>query len=53
MYRLLKNRKKIKGTSLVGQWLRHRPSTAEGTGLIPDQGTKIPHARGHSQKLNK
>ena len=26
------------------QWLRLRASTAGGTGLIPGQGTKIPHA---------
>ena len=31
------------GTSLVVQWLRP-PSKAEGTGLIPGQGAKIPHA---------
>ena len=31
------------GTSLVVQWLRSHPSTAGGTGLIPGQGTKIPH----------
>ena len=30
-------------TSLAVQWLR-LPSNAGGTGLIPDQGTKIPHA---------
>ena len=28
----------------VVQWLRFHPSTAGGTGLIPGQGTKIPHA---------
>ena len=32
-------------TSLVVQWLRLRTSTAWGTGSIPGQGTKIPHAR--------
>ena len=31
------------GTSLVVQLLRP-PSKAEGTGLIPGQGAKIPHA---------
>ena len=31
------------GTSLVVQWLRICASTAEGTGSIPGQGTKIPH----------
>ena len=30
------------GTSLVVQWLRVCASTAGG---IPDQGTKIPHAK--------
>ena len=30
-------------TSLVVQWLRLFASNAGGTGLIPDQGTKIPH----------
>ena len=33
-----------KGTSLVVQWLRLRASTTGGTGLLPGQGTKIPHA---------
>ena len=32
------------GTSLAVQWLRLHTSTAGGTGLIPGQGTKIPHA---------
>ena len=32
------------GTSLVVQWLRLHASNAEGAGLIPHQGTKIPHA---------
>ena len=32
------------GTSLAVQWLRLRASTAGGMGLIPGQGTKIPHA---------
>ena len=31
------------GTSLAVQWLRLCTSNAEGTGSIPDQGTKIPH----------
>ena len=31
-------------TSLAVQWLRLSASNAEGTGLIPDQGTKIPHS---------
>ena len=45
------NLKKIYGgTSLVVQWLRLRASTAGGTGSIPGQGTKIPHAVPHGQK---
>ena len=30
--------------SLVVQWLRTHDSTARGTGLIPGQRSKIPHA---------
>ena len=32
------------GTSLVVHWLRIRASTGGDTGLISDQGTKIPNA---------
>ena len=32
------------------QWLRLRTSNARGTGLIPGQGTKIPHAVWCGQK---
>ena len=32
------------GASLAVQWLRLQAASAKGTGLIPDQGTKIPHA---------
>ena len=41
------------GTSLEVQWWRLHESSAEGIGLIPGQGTKIPHAvwRGQNQKL--
>ena len=41
------------GTSLAVQGLGLHASTAAGTGLIPGQGTKIPHAmrRGHKKKL--
>ena len=35
------------------QWLGLHASTAGGTGLIPGQGTKIPHALWHGQKQNK
>ena len=40
----------IGGNSLVVQWLGLQASTAGGTGLIPDQGTKISHAMRHSPK---
>ena len=33
-----------RGASLAVQWLRLCISTAGGTGLIPDWGTRIPHA---------
>ena len=32
------------------QWLRLQDSNARGRGLIPDQGTKIPHAMLRGQK---
>ena len=38
------------GTSLAVQWLRHSASTAGGTGQLPGQGTKIPHASRCGQK---
>ena len=41
------------GNSLVGQWLGLRASTAGGTGSIPGQGTKIPHATQCGQKFFK
>ena len=41
------------GTSLVVQWLRLHSLSAEGTGLIPSQGTKIPHTKWHDQKKKK
>ena len=37
-------------TSLVVQWLRLCASTAGNVGVIPGWETKIPHAKGHSQK---
>ena len=40
----------MKRTSLAVQWLRLQVSTAEGVGLIPGQGTRIPHAKWCSQK---
>ena len=33
------------------QWLKLQASNAEGTGSIPGQGTKIPHATWHGQKI--
>ena len=44
---------RILGTCLEGQWLRLYASIAKGTGSIPGQGTKVLHATGHGQKLNK
>ena len=41
------------GTSLVVQWLRLRPFTAEGLGSIPGPGTKTPHAAWCGQKKKK
>ena len=41
------------GTSLAVQWLRLCTSTAGGTGSIPGQGTKIPHAMQCNQKKKK
>ena len=41
------------GTSLVVQWLELQASTAEGTGLIPGRGSKIPQAARCSQKTKK
>ena len=37
----------------VVQWLRLCASTAGGAGSIPTQGTKIPHATWHGQKIFK
>lgn len=36
--------------SLTVQWLGLHISTAGDTGVIPDQGTKVPHAMWHNQK---
>ena len=33
----------------VVQWLKLHTSNAQGVGLIPGQGTKIPHAMWHGQ----
>ena len=37
-------------TFLAVQWLRLCSSTAEGMGVIPGQGTQVPHAVQHEQK---
>ena len=47
------NRMKRQGTSLVGQWLRLRASTAGGTGSIPGQGTRTLRAARCGQKKKK
>ena len=41
------------GNSLVVQGFGLRASTAGGTGLIPDGGTKFPHAAWHGQKKKR
>ena len=41
------------GTSLVIHWLRLHAPNAGGMDSIPDQGSKIPHDVGHSQKKTK
>ena len=41
------------GSSLAVQWLVLHASTAGGTGLIPGQGTKIPHAMWQKKKKKK
>ena len=43
----------LKGDFPVVQWLRLCASNAGGAGSIPGQGTKIPHASWHGQKLKK
>ena len=41
----------IFGNSLAVQWLGLCAFTAEGSGLIPGWGTKIPQAMQHRQKF--
>ena len=36
-----------------GPVVKAPPSNVGGTGLIPGQGTKVPHAMGCSQKLKR
>lgn len=38
------------GAFLAVLWLRLLASTADGTGLIPGPGSKIPHAPWHAHK---
>ena len=53
IYLFVHSNKTWLGTFLAVQWLRPRASTAGGTGLIPVQGTKIPHAAQCGQKNPK
>ena len=46
-------RGKFIGNSLAVQWLGLCAFTAEGPGSISGQGTKIPQAMQHSQKIKK
>ena len=41
----------VTGTSLMVQWLKFQAPNAGGMGLIPGQGTKIPHAARHGKKI--
>ena len=46
-------RKKLKGTSLMVQWLRlHAPNRGDMSS-IPGYGSKIPHASQHGRKKGK
>ena len=45
--------KRILEMSLLVQWLRLLASTAGGMGLIPGQGTKIPHTVGSKKEKKK
>ena len=46
-------RKGSEGASLVVHWLRLCAPIAGGSGLIPGQGTRIPHAAGCREKKKK
>ena len=46
-------RKGSEGASLVVHWLRLCAPIAGGSGLIPGQGTRIPHATGCREKKKK
>ena len=45
--------KQIPGLPLLAYWLKLCAANAGGTGSIPGQGTKIPHALQCSQKIEK
>ena len=45
------NNADILGSSLVVQWLRLCVPNSRSMGSIPSEGTKIPHATGHSQSM--
>ena len=44
-------RREVGGTFLAVQWLGANASDARGKCSVPDQGTKIPHAAQHGQKI--
>ena len=44
-------KKEEEGTSLMVQWLRLCAPNLGGTGSIPGQEIKIPHAAWHGQKI--
>ena len=48
-HNLVIKKKKVLGTSVVIQWLRHHVSTTGAPVWIPGRGTKILHAMWHSQ----
>ena len=48
-----KSNKVNKGASLVVQWLQLRAPSTGDSGLIPGEGTEIPHALQHSQTEKK
>ena len=50
MFKISKLRRE---TSLLIQWLILYASKAGGTGSIPDQGTKIPHATWDGREVKK
>lgn len=53
MGRKVSIKKYLSGTCLVAKWFRIHNSASEDASLIPDLGTKIPHAVQHCKKKNK